>query len=76
MINQEAEERNISNALDYDKLLNDYGPEGLYAIAQKLKDIANEDVNLALKQCEYEIIENKFWKFANYKKAGYNFDQC
>ncbi|MFW6281293.1 MAG: hypothetical protein ACOC1O_00685 [bacterium] len=37
----------------YDDLLNKYGPEGLYEIANKLKQIADEDVNTALKQSYY-----------------------
>jgi len=38
--------------ITYDELLSKYGPEGLYEIANKLKQIADEDVKTALRQCD------------------------
>jgi len=35
----------FSQDIDFEYLLNKYGPEGLYELADKLKDIANEDVS-------------------------------
>ena len=35
---------------DYDSVLNAYGPEGCYQIANKLIEIANADVQAALNQ--------------------------
>lgn len=36
--------------IDFDYLLNKYGPEGLFEIADKLKEIAIKDVNEAMSQ--------------------------
>lgn len=47
-VNQEEQDKIIDNALDYEKLLNEYGPEGLYLIAEKLKKIADEDMRGAI----------------------------
>ena len=38
--------------ITYDELLCKYGPEGLYEIADKLKQIADEDVRTAMQQCD------------------------
>jgi hypothetical protein len=35
---------------DYEKILNEYGPEGCYHIAHKLMEIADQDVSNALNQ--------------------------
>ena len=41
-----SKEKNpIFEEVDVDALLNKYGPEGLYDLAQKLLDAANEDVS-------------------------------
>jgi len=40
---------------DYNALLNEYGPEGLYEIANKLIEVADEDVSGALAQCNEEL---------------------
>ena len=37
-----------NKTIDFDALLNKYGPEGLYEIADKLKEIADKDVQDAL----------------------------
>ena len=37
--------------INFNTLLDKYGPEGLYLIADKLKEIADEDVRNALDQC-------------------------
>lgn len=37
------------NLIDGEKLLEKYDPEGLYLIARKLMDIADRDINDALK---------------------------
>lgn len=49
-VNQEEIDNIINNALDYEALLSKYGPENLYLIADKLKEIADNDVSLALKE--------------------------
>lgn len=38
--------------IDINALLKKYGPEGLYEIADKFKEAANEDVRQALEQCD------------------------
>lgn len=34
--------------MTYDELLSKYGPEGLYEIAEKMKQVADEDVRVAI----------------------------
>jgi hypothetical protein len=38
----------IEHQIDFYELLRKYGPEGLYAIADRLKEIADEDMREAL----------------------------
>ncbi len=45
----------VSKELDFNKLLEKYGPEGLYIIADKLKEIADNDVNEAFKQANNDF---------------------
>lgn len=52
-INQDKSDEEIlfkcihcDKVLDYDDLLNKYGPETLYDIAGKLMKVADEDINL------------------------------
>lgn len=41
-----SEEKNpIFDEIDVDYLLTKYGPEGIYDLAQKLLDAANEDIS-------------------------------
>ena len=49
-VNKEAMKAMINSAVDYDALLNKYGPEGLYMIADKLKEVANCDMALGIDQ--------------------------
>ena len=35
----------VSQEIDFNKLLEKYGPEGLYIIADELKEIADKDVS-------------------------------
>ena len=52
-INQEAQnelEREMEEYIDYDKLLHKYGPEGLWIIADKLKNLALKDVYDGIEQ--------------------------
>lgn len=44
-----------NQSIDLNALLNKYGPEGLYEIADKLKEIADKDVKEALEQPEPKI---------------------
>lgn len=41
----------IDKEINFNELLNKYGSEGLYAIANKLMQLADEDVRTALEQC-------------------------
>ncbi len=41
----------IDKEINFNELLNKYGTEGLYAIANKLMQLADEDVRTALEQC-------------------------
>lgn len=36
--------------ITFDELAHEYGPEGLYEIANKLWNLADEDINLAMKE--------------------------
>ena len=40
---------NCKSEITYDELLSKYGPEGLYKIAEKLIETADEDVRQAMK---------------------------
>jgi NADH pyrophosphatase NudC (nudix superfamily) len=44
--------------ITFDELLSKYGPERLYQIANKLMNIADDDVALALQQCETPVSED------------------
>lgn len=39
----------MDKELNFEDLLNKYGPEGLYLLADKLKELADEDIRNALK---------------------------
>jgi hypothetical protein len=38
--------------IDYDKLLSTIGPEGMYDVARKFMELADDDMSTALKQCD------------------------
>ena len=41
--------------IDFEAMLHKYGPEGLYNIADKLKEVADKDVAKAMKDIEEDI---------------------
>ena len=41
----------VDKEINFNALLDKYGPEGLYMIANKLKELADEDMRNALDQC-------------------------
>lgn len=45
----------VSKELDFNKLLEKYGPEGLFIIADKLKEIAIKDMSEALEQSNNDL---------------------
>lgn len=44
----ESPPTDFSQDIDFEYLLSKYGPEGLYELADKLKDVANNDVSDAM----------------------------
>ena len=46
----------IDKELNFNAMLSKYGPEGLYLIADKLKELADEDVSNAINQCNNNLI--------------------
>ena len=59
---------NWLDEIDFESMLNKYGPEGCYDIANKLKEVAMKDVGDALRQrtipegsCQQPTCVNPFW---------------
>lgn len=42
----------VDKEINFNALLHKYGPEGLYMIADKLKELADEDMRNGLAQCD------------------------
>jgi hypothetical protein len=45
----------VDKEINFNALLDKYGPEGLYMIADKLKELADEDMRNVLDQCNNAI---------------------
>jgi hypothetical protein len=45
----------IDKEINFNAVLDKYGPEGLYMIADKLKELADEDIRNAIVQCNNTI---------------------